>query len=381
MNMETLRVGIVGCGEVTQIIHLPSLYQLGDRFRVTALCDVSKTVLNEVADHWRVKKRFPDYRKLVEQEDVDAVLVANPHAYHAEVVLAAIEAGKHVLVEKPMCLTWREADEIVAAQSRQEVVVQVGYMRRYAPAFIQAGEMVKEMGPIRLARVHDVIGKNSLIIRHTSKVVRGKDVSREAKVAGKRLQKELVKEAIGEAAPSLQKAYLLLLGLGTHDISAMRELLGRPKGVLYAALRNHGRYITAAFDYGSYVCQFETGIDSIPRFDGHLEVYGSDRVIRVQYDTPYVRNLPIRLLVTEARGQGGVAQHALHPAWGDPFIAEWQAFYDSIIHSGETKTSPKDFRKDLEIIAEMVSAMQTSRVRPLEVESQPFVSGPLDGVG
>lgn len=56
--------------------------------------------------------------------------------------------------------------------------------------------------------------------------------------------------------------------------------------------------LTAAFDYGDFVCQFETGIDNIARFDGHLEVFAENQVIRVQYDTPYVRNLSIRLTVT-----------------------------------------------------------------------------------
>lgn len=101
--MNMLRVGIVGCGEVVQIIHLPSLYQLADKFCVTAVCDVSRTVVDAVGDAAGVTARYQDYRELVTQDDVDVVLVTNPNAYHTEVTLAAIAAGKHVLVEKPMC--------------------------------------------------------------------------------------------------------------------------------------------------------------------------------------------------------------------------------------------------------------------------------------
>jgi predicted dehydrogenase len=103
--MQRLRIGIVGCGEVTQIMHLPSLNQLAEQFVVTALCDVSDTVLQVVSEQWRVEKRYHEYQELVAQDDVDAVLVANPDAYHTEVALAAIAAGKHVLIEKPMCMT------------------------------------------------------------------------------------------------------------------------------------------------------------------------------------------------------------------------------------------------------------------------------------
>jgi predicted dehydrogenase len=356
--VNTLRIGIVGCGEVVQIVHLPSFYQLGDKFRVTALCDVSRTVLDAVGDAAGVTKRYLDYRDLVGQPDVDAVLITNPHAYHAEVALAAIAAGKHVFVEKPMCLTLAEAQAISAAQRQQGVVVQVGYMRRYAPAFLQACQMVKEIGPIRLAHVRDVIGKNALIINQTSRVVRGTDIPAAVIEAGNALQQERLREAIGDAPADLQRAYMLMLGLSSHDLSAMRDLLGMPQRVLYAAKRQSGVYLTAAFDYGDFVCQFDTGVDNIPRFDASLEVFGTDKVIKVVYDTPYVRNLPIRLLVKTANGAGGVQEEAILPAWGDPFVAEWEAFYRSIQTGEPPKTGPDDFRLDLELFHAMVALMR-----------------------
>ncbi len=356
--MQRLRIGIVGCGEVTQIMHLPSLTQLAEQFTVTALCDVSDRVLQGVGDQWRVPKRHHNYQELLAQDDVDAVLVANPDAYHAEVALAAIAAGKHVLIEKPMCMTLREADAISAAQERAGVVVQVGYMRRYAPAFVEACRLIPELGAIRLARVHDVLGGNALFVKGTSRVVRGDDVPADLIAAGQRLRNARIMEAIGDAPPELQRAYGLLLGLSAHDLSAMRELLGMPQRVLYAAQRQGGLYLAAAFDYGTYVCQFETGIDAIPRFDAHLEVYGNERVLRVQYDTPYVRNLPSRMHVTESNGRGGVVERAELPAWGDPFVAEWQAFYTNVVERRAPKTPPADFRQDLELFRDMITLMR-----------------------
>lgn len=356
--MPRLRVGIVGCGEVTQIMHLPSLAQLPERFAVTALCDVSAAVLQAVGEQWRVAKRYRTYQDLVAQDDVDAVLVANPDAYHAEVALASIAAGKHVLIEKPMCMTLREADAISAAQAAAGVTVQVGYMRRYAPAFVEAVRLVPELGDIRLARVHDVLGWNALFVKGTSQVVRGDDVPADVIAAGKQLRDERISEAIGDAPPDLRSAYGLLLGLSAHDLSAMRELIGMPKRVLSAAQRRNGLYLSATFDYGGYVCQFETGIDNIPRFDAHLEVYGENRVLRVQYDTPYVRNLPIRLLITEANGQGGAIERAELPAWGDAFVAEWQAFYTNVVERRAPKTPPSDFRQDLELFRDMIALMR-----------------------
>ncbi|MBZ0298102.1 MAG: Gfo/Idh/MocA family oxidoreductase [Anaerolineae bacterium] len=355
--MKQFRVGIVGCGEAAQILHLPSLYQLADQFAVTALCDVSPVVMGGVGDHWQVPKRFADYHELVQQDDVDVVLIANPNAYHADVTLAAVEAGKHVLVEKPMCITLREADAIIAARQKANVVVQVGYMRRYAPAFVRACELVRQMEKICLARVHDVIGHNALIIEPTSRVIRGTDIPKDVLAEASAIQNRLIVEAIGDAPAPIKSAYSLLLGLSSHDISAMRELLGMPNGVLYAAQRQGGLYLSAAFDYGSYVCQFETGVDDLPRFDASLEVYGSDQVLRVVYDTPYVRNLPIRLVVTRANEHGVTEQHE-HPSWGDAFLIEWQAFYDNIVNHQDPKTSAEDFRQDLVLFQQMIERMR-----------------------
>ena len=119
--MTRLRIGVIGCGEVAQIMHLPSLYQLDDLFTVTALCDVSNRVLQAVGDHWNVTNRYLDYRDLIAHADVDAVLVANPDAYHARAVLAAIAAGKHVLIEKPMCMTLQEADAIIETRGLKQM--------------------------------------------------------------------------------------------------------------------------------------------------------------------------------------------------------------------------------------------------------------------
>jgi predicted dehydrogenase len=254
-------------------------------------------------------------------------------------------------------MTLREADAIQSAQQQAGVTVQVGYMRRYAPAFVEACNQLSELGPIRLARVHAVIGANALFIEGTSPVVRGNDIAAEILAEGKQLRNTLLVEAIGDAAGSLGGVYGLLLGLSSHDLSAMRELIGRPQRVLYAAQRQGGQYLSAAFDYGEYVCHFETGIDAIPRFNAYLEVYGQQKVLRVKYDTPYVRNLPIRLHVTEANGRGGVIEHEHHPVWGDPFVTEWRAFYTNVIEQRTPKTTPADFRQDLELFRDMIAKM------------------------
>jgi predicted dehydrogenase len=355
---EPIRVGVVGCGEVAQIIHLPTLRDLGELFRVTALCDVSRSVLDAVARTVPGAATCLDHRELVARDDVDAVLICNPHVYHAEVALAAMQAGKHVLIEKPMCITLDEADALLEAEERAGVVAQVGFMRRHAPAFTEAvARIAPRRAEIILARVHDVIGQNALIIESTSPVVRGNDIPEEVLAGGRVAMAEATRRAIGTGEGPLANAYALLLGLSSHDISAMRELLGLPQGVISATLRNGGRAIAATFDYGHYVCQFGTAVDRIPHFDAHLEVNMPDEIVRIDYDTPYIRHLPATLTVTRKHGDGGRSHDASYPTRYDSFAVEWRDFHANIVSRRRPKTSIEDACQDLLLFQRMIEIM------------------------
>jgi predicted dehydrogenase len=174
--MRRVKVGVVGLGEVAQIVHLPILQQLADRFEIAALCDVSPGLLRAVGERYGVERRYTKAAELAVQPDLDSVLVLNSDEYHADHTIAALRNGKHVLVEKPMCLTLREADEIIQARDDAGVQVMVAYMRRFAPAFVQAVEEVKRLPKINYARVRDIIGRNRLVIDQSSVVLRFDDV-------------------------------------------------------------------------------------------------------------------------------------------------------------------------------------------------------------
>lgn len=99
-----VRVGVIGAGSIAQIIHLPFLRDLADRFAITAVCDIASDTLDFVGDLYRVspEARFVDYRDLCASDEVDAVLIC-PNGSHVPQAIAALEHGKHILVEKPLC--------------------------------------------------------------------------------------------------------------------------------------------------------------------------------------------------------------------------------------------------------------------------------------
>ncbi len=128
------------CGAIAQIQHLPHLKALRDDFEITALSDISGKLLAAIGSEFGVPRdrQYLDYRELVESE-LDAVIVCSSGS-HAGPSIAAARAGKHVLVEKPMCTTVREAQEMVAAADATGVVLMVAYMKQYEPAYKYARE-------------------------------------------------------------------------------------------------------------------------------------------------------------------------------------------------------------------------------------------------
>ncbi len=359
MKVERVNVGVIGLGEVAQIVHLPILEALADRFRLAAVCDVSPGLLAAIGDRYGVdhQHRYADAHDLVAQGDLDAVFVLNSDEYHADCVIAAARHGKHVLVEKPMCLSPAEAEAIVRARDEAGVRVMVAYMRRFAPAFVQAVEEVGRLPKINYVRVRDIIGRNRLIIEQSSAVLRFDDVPAAAQQDRAERAARLVQEAIGEAPPDLVRAYRLLCGLNSHDLSAMRELLGFPRRVVSAAAWNGGNFLAVLFEYDGYHALLETGVDEQRRFDAHIEVYGDAASIRVQYDTPYIRHLPTTLVVRETVGDA-YAERVVRPTFKDPYTHELEHFHAVVTAGADPKTTPEDFQDDLRLFGMIVAALR-----------------------
>ena len=359
--VRRVNVGVVGLGEVAQVVHLPVLEALGDRFRLAAVCDVSPALLGAVGDRYGVPAdaRHADDRALVRRGDLDAVLVLSSDEYHADTAIAALQHGKHVLVEKPVALTLADAEAIARARDEAGKQVMVGYMRRYAPAFLRAVEEVKGLERITYVRVRDIIGRNRLVVDQAHAVLRPGDLPAALLADKSERASRMVAAAIGDAPPELVRAYRLLCGLSSHDVSAMRELVGVPERVVSAAQWGGGNFLSVLFGYDGFCALLETGVDEQVRFDAHLEVYGPTKSVRVQYDTPYVRHLPTTLVVTETAGEA-YAERVVRPTFADPYTHELLAFHDAVTTGTAPKTTPEDAMEDLRLFQEIVAALRAS---------------------
>jgi predicted dehydrogenase len=150
---DRIRVGVIGTANRGRQV-MDGFLAHGD-MEIVALCDVSKSAMDGANAKLDGKATtFGDFRRLIEQKDVDAVVVATPDHWHAIQTIAACDAGKDVYCEKPLSITVREGRRMVEAARRNNRVVQVGTQRRSSKIYAQAVELVQadKIGKVTLSR-------------------------------------------------------------------------------------------------------------------------------------------------------------------------------------------------------------------------------------
>jgi UDP-N-acetylglucosamine 3-dehydrogenase len=111
---QVVRFGIIGCGGIANGFHMRDLSQIPEA-ELVACADVRPEMAKQFAEKWGAEASYGDYPQLLGREDVDAVIVATHHETHAAIAADALEAGKHVLVQKPLTTRLEDADRLVAA--------------------------------------------------------------------------------------------------------------------------------------------------------------------------------------------------------------------------------------------------------------------------
>jgi len=141
------KIGVVGAGNFVRSTLLPALKQasIGE---VTAICSASGVTARYVAESGEIPMVHVDASAMVADDSLDIVVIASPHSTHADLVLSALEAGKDVFCEKPLCLTADELDAIEKAYDMADGYLQVGFNRRYSPAISKSIEVLGDAGPL-----------------------------------------------------------------------------------------------------------------------------------------------------------------------------------------------------------------------------------------
>lgn len=355
MTNEVIGIGVIGCGEIAQIMHLPILQELSG-FRIAALCDISAGTVEKVGARYGVTARYTDHKALLADPGVDAVVICTYD--HGGIVEDAIRAGKHLIVEKPLAFTPEEARPLVAMAEKSGLAALVGYMKLYDPGYEIGLERIAAIGRPKSIQVHDFAGRFDRYgkLYDLYKIA---DVPPGVLAEGRAAVAARVEAALGPDHAGYRDLYLLLLGLSSHDLAVMRGAFGTPTAVRYA--RETGpNQLLAVLDYDGVPCLFDMALAQYEWWDEFIHVHGERDEVRIDFQNPYFRQASAIVTVREAAGEGA-ATRTLPGASDTSFRCEWLHFADCIHNGTAPRTSLAGGLADLDLAVAIIKAMPPKR--------------------
>ncbi|PKY02686.1 NAD(P)-binding protein [Aspergillus campestris IBT 28561] len=373
MVQKILRVGILTAGpgaQVIQTIYLPVLRDLKNSFQATVIYSdppaPPKNGTSNGHDETLRIARTPD--EVVRSSDVDLVFNFMPTEFHEFYTVAALAAGKHVMLEAPISLGIMSAKRIILAerQAPNGAKVFVASVRRYAPCVDVFRQEVASIDRIYYARCRNIAGPHAahsvtapqeqwpaIIPTRPSLPVTGAD---REQPQGEQLLNNLLQETFAgqDLSPARISLCQFLASLGCYDLGLMRDALGYPDAV--SSISVNAPFYSAVFHYGDdtldahpYTLLYETGTDSVPRRDAHLAVYGRSKTVTIHYDLPYVPGQPVRVVVETADAHGTLHTQETVSRWEDAYRAELEALHAYLVAGTKPRTTTADAIQDLRL--------------------------------
>lgn len=353
--MQKLKVGVIGCGQVAQIIWLPYVHEL-DEYEIVALSDISQKLLDYYGNLYGVKKLYTDWHELLQDSEIEAVIVLNSN--HTEVCIEAAKAKKHILVEKPLCENVEQAERIEKAVTENNVILMVGEMKRYDSGYRYARKLIGNMKGLRMIRARDVCDGLSASQPEIYESRRRTDVEQRVKEELNQAFEHELQKVTGDMSSDL---YYRLLLAGVHDIDIMRAAFGEPQKVNYCDIWDDGNMLMAELDYGKQVkAILEVGYTNQKWFDEELTAYGIDQTITVKFPHPYIRNCPTLIRITE-NNNGMIVDKEIKVSYDEAFRNELRHFYECVIEEKVPETSISEGKKDMQLLNDIFQCYVRSK--------------------
>ncbi|MDI6783036.1 MAG: Gfo/Idh/MocA family oxidoreductase [bacterium] len=324
-----VKIGIIGCGAIVQKVQLPK-FKLCKEAEVVAVADNNEKLAKQVAAEFGVPEHYADWQELIKRKDIDAVSIATPNYLHAPMSIAACNAKKHVLVEKPITVSMKDADEMIATAKKNKVYLMVEQVHRFIPHHETAHELLQS----------GIIGKVTTIRGYF-----GHKGPEFWSPTGKWFFSKT--EAVGGA----------MADLGIHAIDTIRYILGKEVKQVAAFVGALEKKIEIE-DNGVCIMQFDDGTfgtlaASWTYKPGSMQYtfYGTKGTMWVgaglKYDKPIVIETtePVGILLPDIPAESKL---------GTPY----QYFIDCIIKNEEPFVDGEEGAKSLEII---LAAYQSSK--------------------
>jgi predicted dehydrogenase len=359
------RVGVIGAGLIAQAMHLPHLALLRDRFELAVVADPSRTVRERVGDRFGIPERVATAEEAIGHPGLDGVVVCSPNSAHAATVLAALDAGLHVLCEKPLAITVEDVEAIVAARDRAGRVVQVAYNNRFDRAYERlVDELPASADTLRYVSVvmHDpefgpYFGPDDLI--------RGSDVPADVIERGRADESDQVRRAVGRADADAVAAFSGgFLGSLVHQVNMVHGMLERMGEPLPARVVGGDAWAAGSALAGSVRLRNGARWDSawiqlvdMPEYDERIGLYFSDSVRTLAIPSPWLRQAPSTYTITTS-GPGGREARAFD-SYEEAYQRELAHFHACMLGAEECRTPPEQARVDQQVLTEMFLAARS----------------------
>lgn len=342
--MTTLKIAVIGCGSIAQNRHLLE-YDANKQVEITAVCDIVEERAQEIAQKYDATA-YTSYEKLLKEESVDAVSVCLPNYLHAPVSIAALNAGAHVLCEKPMATSKEEAEEMIQAAEKNGKKLMIGHNQRFVPSHVKAKELIESGALGKVYSFRTAFGHG------------GPEGW----------------SAEGEDSWFFKKdqAFIGAMGdLGVHKADLLRYILGEEFVDVAGFVENNAKENITVDDNAVCILRSQSGIVGTmaaswaynPNEDNSTVIYGEKGTLRLEDDPEY------SLVAQYTNGdivnyQLGKIQSNEEGGQSDSHVINH--FVESILNDTQPLLTGEEGMKSLEVILGAVRSGETRQISSLE---------------
>lgn len=342
--MTKIRVAVIGCGSIAKHRHLIE-YNNNPHVEIVAVCDINEARVKETAEKYHAKA-YTSYEALLESENIDAVSVCLPNYLHAPVSIAALNAGAHVLCEKPMATSREEAEQMIEAAKRNNKKLMIGHNQRFVSSHQKARKLIEQ-------------GEVGKIYSFRTSFGHGGPEGWSADGADSWFFKK-------------DQAFIGAMGdLGVHKADLLRYLLGEEFVEVGAFVEMNAKENIDVDDNATLILKTTSGIVGTlaaswaytAKEDNSTILYGENATLRLEDDPEY------SLIVQYNNGE--VVKYELdgiqsNEDGGQTTSYTIDHFVESILHDTNPLIDGEEGKKSLQVILGALESVETKRIISLE---------------
>ncbi|MFC0558833.1 Gfo/Idh/MocA family protein [Halalkalibacter alkalisediminis] len=338
--MNKLKVAVIGCGSIAKHRHLPE-YANNKDVEIVAVCDIVEERVKEFADQYQATA-YTSYQELLASPSIDAVSVCTPNYLHAPISIAALQAGKHVLCEKPMATSRLDAENMIKAAQENNKKIMIAHNQRFVPSHQKARQLIEN-------------GEVGKIYSFRTAFGHGGPEGWSADGAESWFFKK-------------EQAFIGAMGdLGVHKTDLLRFILGEEFVEVGAFIETSAKANADVDDTAVCVLKTESGIvgtlaaswSYVSKEDNSTIIYGENAILRLEDD-------PINSLVVQYKS-GEVVKYELggiqtNDSGGQTNTQVIDQFVNAIIQDVEPAVSGEEGMKSLQVVLSALQSNETKQI-------------------